>query len=114
MATTNSSAPLSPKARQALQIVRDHGPIQPREFARKMWPSSEGWKRHHNCGPNGSHQGGGMYLTGGSYLGKLRRKGWVQREWDTVGGRIHERGYILTPAGEQALAAAPAEGRDDG
>jgi len=93
---------------KALKIVRDHGPIRPREFAKAMWPDSPGWKRHCKCGPGGCHQGGGMYTAGGAYLGKLARKGWVMQRSRRLGGVYSEDGYILTHAGLVALRQAEA------
>lgn len=69
---------------KALNILKDHGPLSPRQFARLMWPDSPGWCRVSKCGPYGSTRGGGMNLAGGGYLGKLHRKGWVEpsrAEW---------------------------------
>ena len=72
------SSDLSVTVVRALVILRDHGPLRPREFAELMWPDSEGWLRYAKCGPYGSHKGGGMYLAGGGFLGRLRVKGLVE------------------------------------
>ena len=98
---------LTKPQRKALQILRDHGPIQPREFAKKMWPDSPCWRHHIKCGPSGSHRGGGMYLAAGGYLGKLGRRGWAKPKykflyWDKFSTNI---GHILTDAGRAALEA---------
>ena len=74
-------AKLTEARKKALEIVRDNPGIAPREFAALMWPDSEGWKHSHGCGPNGSHRGGGMYKTGGSYLGKLYKYGLIKRHY---------------------------------
>lgn len=91
------SKTLSEAQKKALEIIRDHGPIRPREFARKMWPDSEGWRRSSRAGLYGSSRGGGMNLAAGGYLGKLARKGWIVMLYErlTYGG--HSRGYVLTP-----------------
>jgi len=81
---------LSAKTLAALQIIRAHPGIQPREFARLMWPDSDGFRRSSRCG-RGSSRGGGMNLAGGGYLGRLRRCGLIT--WD----------QSLTEAGLEAL-----------
>ena len=87
---------MTPATARALGVLHDYGPLRPREFARRMWPESDGWRRSCRCGPNGSHRGGGMYLAAGGYLGALTRRGLVQR---------YGRGaYILSDAGLAALA----------
>lgn len=85
---------ITPKQKQALEIVRDYGPIRPREFAEKMWPDSEGWKHSVKCG-NGSHRGGGMYMAGGMYLAKLRKEGWIFH--------FSPKGYYLSSFGKTIL-----------
>lgn len=94
---------ITEKQRQALQIVKEHGPIRPREFAQFMWPDSPGWRHHSKCGPKGSHRGGGMYLAGGNYLGKLRKQGWIKKEYIHIWGDIWDKGYILTDEGYKVL-----------
>jgi len=92
----------TPSQLKALHILKEHGPIRPREFARLMWPDSEGWRRSTKCGPNGSTRGGGMCLAGGGYLGKLYHKGWskeVYSQYDPT----RSLGYSLTEEGWQAL-----------
>jgi len=84
----------------ALYLVAEHGPIRPREFAERMWPDNQAWRRVSRCGPYGSHRGGGMHLAGGAYLGKLRRQGLVN-DWGTP----FPGGYVLTARGRQLLEA---------
>lgn len=92
---------LTASQRRALEVIREwwtvyRKEIRPREFARRMWPDSPRWQVHVKCGPNGSHRGGGMYLAGGGYLGKLARLGLISRGRD---------GYALSSAGDKALEA---------
>lgn len=95
---------LTPSQVRALEIVEKAGVVRPREFAKAMWPESEGWRRHSRCGPNGVHQGGGMYLAGGGYLGKLSQLGVIRQQFR---GAIHsEDGYALTEEGKVALRKA--------
>lgn len=70
---------LTPSQARALQIVREHAGIKPREFASFMWPESDE-----------------MDIAGGDYLGKL-----VKRKLVTLG----YTGYFLTPKGIAALKA---------
>lgn len=96
---------------RALEIFSEHGPLMPKDFAKKMWPDSDGWHRHAKCGPHGVHRGGGMYIAAGGYIGKLCRKGWVEftrnRRFDyylneygiTQEGRRVLRDDALRPAG---------------
>lgn len=90
--------------KRALTIIRDHGPIRPREFADLMWPDSPGHNRYSKCGPKGSHRGGGMYLAAGGYLGKLRRRGLIRYEDHYLSGWW--LGYVLTDEGKKALEGA--------
>ena len=61
---------------RALLIIRDNDVRSPRDFARLMWPDSEGWKRVHKVG-RGSSRGAAMSLAGGGFLGKLYQKGLI-------------------------------------
>lgn len=85
---------------RALDILAAHGPMMPREFAKAMWPDSRFWQVSYNCGPNGSHRGGAMYRSGGAYLGRLRRKGWVENSRH----RYYYTEMRLTGAGQLALS----------
>ena len=87
--------------RKALEIIKHHPGIAPREFAAFMWPDSDGHRRHTKCG-HGVTRGGGMNLAGGGYLGKLTRKGLIYRS--SSASRVGQFGYKLTGAGERALA----------
>jgi len=89
---------LTEAQKKACQILRDHGPIRPREFAQKMWPDSPAWRHSCRCGPNGAHRGGGMYLAGGGYLGRLVHLGLAKY--------TGEFRYILSPLGQQLLQSA--------
>ena len=92
----------TPSVLKALRVVADNPGIRPREFAKAMWPDSPGWERSARSGPNGSHQGGGMYPAGGAFLGRLALAGLTRRthshEYDT--------GHAITPAGQAMLDAA--------
>lgn len=57
-------------------------------FAEKMWPDSNMHKSSKNTG-NGSCRGKAAWLCGGSYLAKLRKKGWI-----AVYGEFLNRFYL--------------------
>lgn len=82
------SAKMTPFREKALAILRAHGPLRPKAFARLMWPNSPLWKSHTRCGANGVCLGGGMVLAGGGHLGRLRAAGLAIEVRD---------GYIAAP-----------------
>lgn len=89
--------------RRALTIVQDYcekyrHPIRPREFSKLMWPDSEGHHHHTKCGNHGSTHGGGMWLAGGGYLGKLRHAGLL-----LYSGGSYDSGYMISAKGREAL-----------
>lgn len=63
---------------KALGILATDGPKTPRNFAKRMWPDSPGWRRSCNVG-TGAARGVAMWRSGGAYLGKLARKGWTKQ-----------------------------------
>jgi hypothetical protein len=81
---------------EALHIIATHTITAPKQFARFMWPDSDGWRSSTGHGRSGSIKGGGMSMAGGSYLGKLRRRG-------LIGQHANDRFY-LTSAGYEVLA----------
>ena len=97
---SDAAVPLTTKQKQALEIIRAHPGIKPREFARFMWPASLSWSTHTKAG-RGVTRGGGMNLAAGGYLGKLARAGLIRHAYTSASRR--EIGYYLTPEGTQAL-----------
>ena len=103
---------LTAKQIEALTIVRDYQrrwnyePIPPKIFARKMWPDSPAWQYSYNTGLHGACRGKGMWLSAGSWLAKLEKKGLVF--WHRDDDDWYE-GYSLTRLGEKALKVALAE-----
>ena len=85
---------------RALRIFVEHGPLMAGRFAHYMWPDSPGWKRVINCG-YGATQGRGMYMAGGSYIGKLRKLGLVDYVWKPG---VYE--FRITSKGRELLRAA--------
>ena len=94
---------LTEPQRRALKIVAEHGPIRPAKFALLMWPDSPGHQRSYKCGPWGASIGIAMARTGGAYLGKLRRRGWVCDAWHETSWGYQPEGYSLTKEGRAAL-----------
>jgi len=102
---------MTPARARALAIIREHGPITPRPFARKMWPDSPKWEAHTPCGPKGVSKGGGMNLAGGAFLGKLARDGLISRRLVRRSWGTELTGYTLTTAGRKALEEHDAAGQ---
>lgn len=76
-------AGLTDSAAKAIECLPDCilDGITARDFAQKMWPNSKGWTTVSNVG-HGATSGVGMQLVGGSYLSKLKDKGWVMSYYD--------------------------------
>lgn len=88
---------------KALLVIRDHGPMTPREFAEKMWPESLGWNRSHKVG-RGSSRGAAMAATGGAYLGRLRKMGFTRYARNSIGEwPKYYNLHALTPEGRGAI-----------
>jgi len=64
---------ITPTQYRALKLIRDYPKISAKTFAKLMWADSPGWSRVDRQG----RRGRGMELAGGSYLAKLRNRGWV-------------------------------------
>lgn len=87
---------------KALNILREttyDKRISCRGFAKKMWPDSNMHTSSKNTG-NGSCRGKAAWLCAGSYLAKLRKKGWANDHghegwYLTVEGRRIIRNYII-------------------
>ena len=82
----------------ALKLIARNDIQYPRQFAKLMWPNSDGWHRVHKLG-HGASKGAAMPLAAGGYLGKLRRDGLI------LGG--HDRPIILTEKGHDLLRGLP-------
>lgn len=86
---------------KALRIIATKDIRSPHEFAKEMWPNSEGWQRYGKVG-YGVHKGAVMNLAAGGFLGKLRAKGLI---W---GGCNRDR-IILTDKGRRWLKGETVE-----
>lgn len=62
---------------KALRLIATKDIGCPYDFARAMWPDSDGWRRVHKLG-HGSSKGAAMALAAGGFLGKLRAQGFVK------------------------------------
>jgi hypothetical protein len=78
----------------ALLLIKHNEIDRPGEFARLLWPDSEGWQRRSKVG-HGTTIGGGMRLAGGGFIGKLRQRGLI------AGGIGYH--YFLTEKGRRLL-----------
>lgn len=64
---------LTPAQQRGLEILREHGPLAPREFAMLMWPDSPAWqKRTRGRDNHPGAIGGTMPMNGARLLWKLR------------------------------------------
>lgn len=101
--------PFKPSARmvEALKILRDKKPKSHSYFARLYWPDNLMHKRTSNAGNHGSRRGAGAWLSAGSYLGKLKKRGLVSRNYSD--SAIEYFGIAtLTQAGHELLEKAEA------
>jgi hypothetical protein len=80
---------VTPKTRKALTILRKHGQLSATRFAELNWPKSEYWQKSYKCGRKGNAavRGRGMWLAAGSYLAKLAKLKYVNREYTYDGQR---------------------------
>ena len=84
--------------KEALEIIRANQIHSHREFAKLMWPDSDGWKHHHKTG-RGSSCGTMMAMAAGGLLGKLRYRGLIRTPWHDDYGSY----YSLTEKGRQYI-----------
>jgi hypothetical protein len=85
--------------KRALQVLYDHAPLRTTEFGKRMWPDKPmGWTKE------SGYYGVGHSLSSGAFLGRLRKKGWIDREWaqDPSTHRFTFIGYGLTEEGRLA------------
>lgn len=92
--------PKSEKTQQALKVIRDRNIESPRQFARLMWPDSDGWHVGVRSG-GGTVRGRQMFTAGGAYLARLVKAGLVY-----VVHRSGSRRWVLTKQGKEALVAS--------
>lgn len=68
---------MTPRQREALEIIRDHGPLSAKSFADFFWPGRH-WMPM-NCG-RGVSRTRTKSMCAGGYLGRLRAKGWISQD----------------------------------
>lgn len=95
---------LSESQRRALGIIKEFPSVGPRDFARMMWPDSPGWKSSSGHGAH-TRRGGGMWLAGGAYLGRLRAAGLIVTSY-YYGHRRHPA-HSLTLLAKELLKTQP-------
>ncbi|AYD87329.1 hypothetical protein SEA_VALENTINIPUFF_27 [Microbacterium phage ValentiniPuff] len=69
---TPAPTPMTKPQEHAYEVLKEHGPLHPREFARRMWPDSKAWglrTRGRNNHPGA--MGGTMPMKGAVMLWKL-------------------------------------------
>lgn len=91
---------LTPAQKKALEILKDTSyskQMSPVTFAEKMWGGTDTlmFTKVKNSG-NGACTGKGSWLCAGSYMGRLRKKGWVYVEYAPTG-------YYITFEGKKQL-----------
>ncbi len=93
--------PLTPAQVKALTILCNNSSVatSASKFAELMWgdTNTNMFTSSKNQG-NGACRGKAAWLCGGSYLGRLRKKGWVRHN-------IKENGYTITGEGIKILMA---------
>lgn len=90
---------ITEKAARALAILRREDRITSASFfADQMWPDSPAHHISYNQGAHGSCKGKGIWLSAGSYLGKLQKRKLVR--WDRT---EYAMGYEITSLGLKAL-----------
>lgn len=80
----------APQAK-GLALLREHGPLSPREFAQLMWPDSPGWEtRTRKFGGAQGAVGGTMPMKGARLLWRLHALGLASQDhtdrWRAHGG----------------------------
>lgn len=70
---------ISKRIYEALIIIRDNEGIRPLVFAEKFWPDSDMHRKVKNTG-NGACIGKGSWLCAGSYIARLKKKGYVRHD----------------------------------
>ena len=90
---------LTVQVKRALEIILEHKPNRPGEFAYHMWPESKKWNMRVRCG-NGVSVGGGMNLAAGGFLGRLKKQGLIYWDWKSTG---YDRNYYLTDKAKALL-----------
>ncbi len=89
------------KALKILSATSYSNPISAAGFAEKMWPDSNMHTSSKNQG-HGATTGKAAWLCGGSYLAKLKKKGWIY-----ICGDYLNRFYISQKGKEAIKAGKP-------
>ena len=100
----DQSGALSPAQQRAMNILANNPGITAGEFAELMWPDSPGWNRQVKSGTRSVAAGRGMCKAGGSYLGRLARRGLCYYSERLKGHCISELGETRRLANQDDLA----------
>lgn len=90
-------AALTPAQRKGLEILKEHGPLRPREFAKLMWPDSPAWNRRtkgRRTGTIAGAVGGTMPMLGAKLLRRLQ---------DLACAADYDNDWRITERGRQRL-----------
>jgi len=91
---------------KALNILLEHPKINAAAFAKFMWADSNMHKKVSNQG-HGATRGKAAWLCGGSYMGKLKKKGLVRDvRYDDYGYILLTSCYELTEKGKELIKEA--------
>lgn len=64
---------------EALRILQERQPRSHAYFAELFWPGNDMHARYSNAGTHGARRGAGAWLSSGSYLAKLEKRGLIHR-----------------------------------
>lgn len=73
-------------------IMQEGGSVKPKKFAKLAWPDSPKWETVRKCGKSGYYKGMGMFVAAGQYLGRLAKKGYLEKNSKTGKYGITEAG----------------------
>lgn len=94
---------LSESSRKALNIIAVNPGIGITDFARQMWPDSDGWNKPNSAGKN---RGYGMIRAGQSYLDRLLKTGLITEKYYHTGLSKQGRRFYITDSGKAELRSA--------
>lgn len=88
---------LTDKQAKALNILMELPGIRAEEFARRMWGDTKtNMFTSRKNGGNGCQTGKAAWLCAGSYIGRLKKKGFARHNYEFTG-------YVITKEGKKAL-----------
>jgi len=96
---------VGPSVIRALQLIHEEGGrgLTATDLAARLWPDSPYHRVSYKCGNRGSSKGRGLVKSAGSFLGKMRKLGLVEKKWHEFPKFIVTNLWRLTPRGEEVL-----------